>query len=59
MRDGLNYTTLELLARGTEETAESCRNAFSRISQSAFAAAQVGPTPGMARNRVGPFGNTS
>ena len=37
----------------------ACRSAFSRISPSAFAAAQVGPTPGMARNRVGPFGSTS
>jgi hypothetical protein len=35
------------------------RSAFSRASPSAFAAAQVDPTPGMARNRVGPFGNTS
>ena len=38
---------------------KACRSAFSRISPSAFAAAQVGPTPGMARNRVGPFGSTS
>ena len=54
----LVHTEKELPEPGPDQDA-ACRSAFSRLSPSAFAAAQVGPTPGIARNRVGPFGNTS